>query len=81
MRHAVLVFTLEIDMAINRNYETLMLQKKAKAAFRRAKALLENDIDMELSHSQAMIMMAQRIEIEFHDLLPSSKSNQQGESK
>ena len=80
MRHAVLVFTLEIDMAINRNYETLMLQKKAKAAFRRAKALLENDIDMELSHSQAMIMMAQRIEIEFH-LLPSSKSNQQGESK
>jgi hypothetical protein len=62
-------------MATPREYETLMLQKKAKDAFRRAKALLEKDMDMELSHSQAMIMMAQRIEIEFHELLPSSKSN------
>jgi hypothetical protein len=61
-------------MAILRDYETLMIKKKAKDAFRRAKALIEKDMDMELSHSQALIMMAQKIEIEYYELLPSSKS-------
>lgn len=65
-------------MAIPRDYETLMVQKKAKEAFRRAKELLEKDMKIELSHSQALILMAQRIEIDYFDLLPSSKSDQGG---
>ena len=54
-------------MAIPRNYETLMLQKEAKDKFRKAKQHLEKRMGMELSHSQAMIMMC-------NELLLGSKS-------
>jgi hypothetical protein len=59
-------------MAKAKGFETLMIKTEAKDKYYAVKKVLEERMGVELTHSQAMIIMC-------NELLPSSKSNKQGE--
>lgn len=49
-------------MAIANGFETLMLRSETKQRFYEVKKLVEKDMDMKLTHSQAMDFMLRYVE-------------------